>query len=86
MEDYINEQIQEHIAYVLAGLDVFSEREDLLIDLFNHVEAELLTEPMPITDERIIKSAIGFMENLCADAISEAQLEQMANEAQRKLN
>jgi len=86
MEDYINEQIQEHIAYVLAGLDVFSEREDLLIDLFNHVEAELLTEPMPVTDERIIKSAIGFMENLCSDAISEAQLEQMANEAQRKLN
>ena len=29
MEDYINEQIQEHIAYVLAWLDVFSEREDL---------------------------------------------------------
>ncbi len=86
MEDYINEQIQEHIAYVLAGLDVFSEREDLLVDLFNHVEAELLTEPMPVTDERIIKSAIGFMENLCADAISEAQLEEMANEAQRKLN
>ena len=86
MEDYINEQIQEHIAYVLAGLDVFSEREDLLIDLFNHVEAELLTEPMPVTDERIIKSAIGFMENLCADEISEAQLEEMANEAQRKLN
>ena len=86
MEDYINEQIQEHIAYVLAGLDVFSEREDLLIDLFNHVEAELLTEPMPVTDERIIKSAVGFMENLCSDAISEAQLEQMANEAQRKLN
>ena len=86
MEDYINEQIQEHIAYVLAGLDVFSEREDLLIDLFNHVEAELLTEPVPVTDERIIKSAIGFMENLCADAISEAQLEQMAKEAQRKLN
>ena len=86
MEDYINEQIQEHIAYVLAGLDVFSEREDMLIDLFNHVEAELLTEPMPVTDERIIKSAVGFMENLCSDAISEAQLEQMANEAQRKLN
>jgi len=86
MEDYINEQIQEHIAYVLAGLDVFSEREDLLIDLFNHVEAELLTEPVPVTDERIIKSAVGFMENLCSDAISEAQLEQMANEAQRKLN
>ena len=86
MEDYINEQIQEHIAYVLAGLDVFSEREDLLIDLFNHVEAELLTEPVPVTDERIIKSAIGFMENLCSDAISEAQLEQMAKEAQRKLN
>ena len=86
MEDYINEQIQEHIAYVLAGLDVFSEREDLLIDLFNHVEAELLTEPVPVTDERIIKSAVGFMENLCDNAISEAQLEQMANEAQRKLN
>ena len=86
MEDYINEQIQEHIAYVLAGLDVFSEREDLLIDLFNHVEAELLTEPVPVTDERIIKSAVGFMENLCSDAISEAQLEQMAKEAQRKLN
>ena len=86
MEDYINEQIQEHIAYVLAGLDVFSEREDLLIDLFNHVEAELLTHPVPVSDERIIKSAIGFMENLCADAISEAQLEEMANEDQRKLN
>ena len=41
---------------------------------------------MPVTDERIIKSAVGFMENLCADAISEAQLEQMAKEAQRKLN
>ena len=86
MEDYINEQIQEHIAYVLAGLAVFSEREDLLIALFNHVEAELLTPPVPVTDERSLNSAIGFMENLCADAISEAQLEEMANEAQRKLN
>ena len=86
MEDEINKQIQEHIAYVLAGLNVFSEREDLLVDLFNHVEAELLTRPVPVTDERIIKSAVGFMESLCADAISEAQLEEMAKEAQRKLN
>ena len=86
MEDEINKQIQEHIAYVLSGLNVFSDREDLLTDLFNHVEAEMLTNPVPVTDERIIKSAVGFMESLCADAISEAQLEEMANEAQRKLN
>ncbi len=85
MSDEENTKILEHISFVITGLNVFRNREDLLTDLFNHVEAELLSNPIPITDENIVKSVISFMESLCIDAVSSKDLEEMAEQARTTL-
>ena len=85
MSDEENTKILEHISFVITGLNVFRVREDLLSDLFNHVEAEMLENPVPVTEYRIVRSVIGFMETHCANAVSEAQLEEMAEQAKTTL-
>tara|TARA_R100001126_G_C4722677_1_gene100034 strand:+ start:205 stop:465 length:261 start_codon:yes stop_codon:yes gene_type:complete len=85
MSDEENTKILEHISFVITGLNVFRDREDLLTDLFNHVEAEMLENPVPVTEYRIVRSVIGFMETHCANAVSEAQLEEMAEQARTTL-
>ena len=85
MSDEENTKILEHISFVITGLNVFRDREDLLTDLFNHVEAEMLENPVPVTEYRIIKAVLGFMETLCANAVSEAQLTEMAEQAKTTL-
>ena len=85
MSDEENTKILEHISFVITGLNVFLDREDLLTDLFNHVEAEMLENPVPVTEYRIVRSVLGFMETHCANAVSEAQLEEMAEQAKTTL-
>ena len=85
MSDEENTKILEHISFVITGLNVFRDREDLLTDLFNHVEAEMLENPVPVTEYRIVRSVLGFMETHCANAVSEAQLEDIAEQAKTTL-
>ena len=85
MSDEENTKILEHISFVITGLNVFRDREDLLTDVFNHVEAEMLENPVPVTEYRIVRSVLGFMETHCANAVSEAQLEEMAEQAKTTL-
>jgi hypothetical protein len=45
----------------------------------------MLENPVPVTEYRIVRSVIGFMETHCANAVSEAQLEEMAEQARTTL-
>ena len=85
MSDEENTKILEHISFVITGLNVFRDREDLLTDLFNHVEAEMLENPVPVREYRIVRAVLGVMVTHCANAVSEAQLEEMAEQAKTTL-
>ena len=79
MEDMINDQIKEHITWVITDVWTLHDREDLLDDCFAFVEDEMFGDIVAVTDVRILKSVCKFLQTHCHHAISSQNLEDMAN-------